>query len=96
MRCTIRGAGATIARLLGEVLSKAFAEQPQRLSEWTALRRAAADADERAERLSRLSELISAGLLRPHISHAFPLKEVKDALRAKWERQVTGSCVVNP
>ena len=57
VRCTVRGAGKAIAKLLSEMFTKAFMEQPARVSEWTALRRAAADVEDRVtDRTSRPSE----------------------------------------
>ena len=37
-----------------------------------------------------------AGKLTPHVSHTFPLAEFKDAMRAKWNGEVIGGCVLHP
>lgn len=50
----------------------------------------------RAPRHELLWKWVEAGQLRPHVSHVFPLAEVKDALRAKWRGEVVGGAVVRP
>ena len=35
------------------------------------------------------------GLIRPHVSHTFPLAEAVAALQAKWDRKVVGGAVLN-
>ena len=52
VRCTVKGAGATIAKLLSEKTMHAFTETPLRLSEYLAMSRQAADATERASQHS--------------------------------------------
>lgn len=62
--CSFKGAvGKTVAQQVSVMLTKAFKEQPARVSEWNALRAAAADADERA---SQLSEDIRTSQLTEH------------------------------
>ena len=48
----------------------------------------------RGPRLKMIEDFVARGLIKPHISHEFPLSEVKDALLAKWNRKVVGGCVV--
>jgi NADPH2:quinone reductase len=36
------------------------------------------------------------GALRPYVSHVFPLADVKTAMLAKWNGEVTGGCVLHP
>ena len=50
----------------------------------------------RPPRLAQILEWARAGKLRPHVSHTFPLAEYKTAMRAKWNGEVTGGCVVHP
>jgi NADPH:quinone reductase len=60
---------------------------------------AIATANEPALRAPRLAQVLAwaaAGQIAPHVSHTFPLAEVKSALRAKWNGEVTGVCVLNP
>ena len=39
---------------------------------------------------------IESGQLQPHVSHVFPLSEVKEAMRTKWRGDVVGGCVLHP
>jgi NADPH2:quinone reductase len=39
---------------------------------------------------------VEAGLLRPQVSHRFPLSEFRAAMRAKWQGEVVGACVLTP
>lgn len=55
-----------------------------------------ADPAIRPPRVADLDRMADAGLLKPFVSHTFPLDGAKDALMAKWNRQVTGSATVNP
>jgi NADPH2:quinone reductase len=36
------------------------------------------------------------GLVRPHVSHTFPLERFADALRAKWSGEVVGGAALHP
>ena len=47
-------------------------------------------------RLQRVLEWASQGKLKPHVSHRFSLEEFKIAMRAKWNGEVIGGCVLNP
>jgi NADPH2:quinone reductase len=50
----------------------------------------------RPPRLQQVLAWAEAGKIRPHVSHRFPLAEVRAAMRAKWTGEVVGGCVVNP
>ena len=49
----------------------------------------------RPPRLAAIDQMVKDGLIRPYVSHVFPLSDVKEAMKAKWGRQVVGSCVVD-
>ena len=36
------------------------------------------------------------GRLKPHVSRTYPLTDFKDAMRAKWQGEVVGGCVLHP
>ncbi|MGM0577958.1 MAG: NADPH:quinone oxidoreductase family protein [Myxococcota bacterium] len=50
----------------------------------------------RVERLAGLASWVEQGLLRPHVSEAFPMSRVREALRAKWRSRCVGACVLHP
>ena len=50
----------------------------------------------RPPRLAQILEWARAGKLRPHVSHVFPLADYKAAMRAKWNGEVIGGCVLHP
>jgi NADPH2:quinone reductase len=50
----------------------------------------------RAPRLERILRWADAGQIRPHVSHVFPIAEFKEAMRAKWNGDVIGGCVLHP
>ena len=50
----------------------------------------------REARLAELWRWAEEGKLRPYVSHAFPLSEFKEAMRAKWRGDITGGCVLHP
>jgi NADPH2:quinone reductase len=50
----------------------------------------------RDSRLATLLQWAEAGVLRPHVSHRFPLEDVHTAMRLKWKSQITGGCVLHP
>ena len=54
------------------------------------------DPASRAPRLAQILAWAEAGKLRPHVSHRFPLAEFATALRAKWNSEPIGGCVVEP
>ena len=50
----------------------------------------------RAPRHQLLWGWVESGKLQPHVSHVFPLSEVKEAMRTKWRGDVIGGCVIHP
>jgi NADPH:quinone reductase len=50
----------------------------------------------RPPRLKQVLEWAAAGKIRPHVSHTFPLEQFKEAMRAKWNGEITGGCVLHP
>lgn len=50
----------------------------------------------REGRMAQIWRWAEAGKIRPHVSHVFPLSEFKQAMRAKWDGQITGGCVLHP
>jgi NADPH2:quinone reductase len=49
----------------------------------------------RPERLKAILEWVEEGKIKPYVSHRYPLKDVKQALRAKWRGDVIGGCVLH-
>lgn len=54
------------------------------------------DPSSRAPRLAQVMQWAEAGKIRPHVSHVFPLAEFATAMRAKWNGEVVGGCVLHP
>ena len=54
------------------------------------------DASLRPERLRQIMAWVALGLLKPYISHTFPLANIKEALIAKWTGKIIGGCVIHP
>lgn len=50
----------------------------------------------RPPRLAQVMRWAEEGKIRPHVSHTFSLHAYKDAMRAKWNGEVIGGCVVHP
>ena len=50
----------------------------------------------RAPRIAQILAWAAEGKITPHVSHVFPLAEFKAAMRAKWNGEVTGGCVLHP
>lgn len=50
----------------------------------------------RVERLRQVLAWAESGAIRPHVSHRFPMSRFKDAMRAKWNGEVIGGCVLHP
>lgn len=50
----------------------------------------------RAPRIAQVLAWAEAGQIKPYVSHVFPLSEFKAALRAKWNGEVIGGCVLHP
>jgi NADPH2:quinone reductase len=57
----------------------------------TPLRIAPEQARDYVEQLPKLAAL---GVMRPHISHRFPMERAADAFRALLDRQVVGKAVI--
>jgi len=54
------------------------------------------DPSSRGPRLSQVLAWAKSGQIRPHVSHVFPLSEFQAALKAKWNGEVIGGCVLRP
>jgi NADPH2:quinone reductase len=50
----------------------------------------------RSLRLQTIFDWAKSGAIRPQISHRFALAEFRQAMKAKWNGEVTGSCVIHP
>jgi len=50
----------------------------------------------RAPRLAQVWSWAESGKIKPHVSHTFPLAQFKEAMRAKWNGEVIGGCVIHP
>jgi NADPH2:quinone reductase len=50
----------------------------------------------RAARLDQIWAWAQEGKLHPHVSHRFALKDFQEAMRAKWNGEVTGGAVLHP
>lgn len=50
----------------------------------------------RPARITQLMQWVAEGKIKPYISHAYPLTEVKTALMAKWQGDILGGCVIQP
>jgi NADPH:quinone reductase len=50
----------------------------------------------RAPRLRQILAWAEAGELRPLVSRSYPLDEFRDAMRAKWNGEIAGGCVLHP
>jgi NADPH2:quinone reductase len=48
----------------------------------------------RKTRLERIWAWAEGGQIRPHVSHRYALADFKTAMRAKWNGEVTGGCVL--
>jgi NADPH2:quinone reductase len=47
-------------------------------------------------RRAQVLKWVEEGRIRPHVGRVFPLAEFKDAMRAKWNGEVVGGCVLHP
>jgi NADPH2:quinone reductase len=54
------------------------------------------DPSSRPPRLAQVLQWASEGRIRPHVSHVFPLGEYQAAMRARWNGEVVGGCVLRP
>jgi NADPH2:quinone reductase len=50
----------------------------------------------RPPRLAQILRWAEAGQLHPHVSHTFALADFRAAMRAKWNGEVLGGCVLHP
>ncbi len=50
----------------------------------------------RPPRLAQIMQWVTEGLIKPHISHVYPLSDFAEAMKAKWNGQVIGGCVLHP
>jgi len=50
----------------------------------------------RAKRLEDIFKWVEDGKISPYISDVFPLSEVKEALRAKWNGKIIGGAAIRP
>lgn len=50
----------------------------------------------RQPRVEAIKKWADLGLIKPHVSHIFPLDQTKEALLARWNREVTMGCAVIP
>lgn len=50
----------------------------------------------RPPRLARIMEWVREGRIRPYVSHTFALADFKSAMRAKWNGEISGGCVLHP
>jgi NADPH2:quinone reductase len=50
----------------------------------------------RAPRLERVWRWAEEGKIEPYVSRTYPLEQFKDAMRAKWNGEIVGGCVLHP
>ena len=50
----------------------------------------------RPARHALLQQWVDAGLVVPHVSHTFALADIREAMAARWNREVVGGCCVHP
>ncbi|MBS1122962.1 MAG: Quinone oxidoreductase [Deltaproteobacteria bacterium] len=50
----------------------------------------------RPPRLAQILRWVEAGQIAPYVSHTYPLADFKTAMRAKWNGDVIGGCVLHP
>jgi NADPH2:quinone reductase len=50
----------------------------------------------RPPRFAQIMQWVAEGLVKPHISHVYPLSRFAEAMKAKWNGQVIGGCVLHP
>jgi NADPH2:quinone reductase len=50
----------------------------------------------RPPRLAQVLDWAERGEIVPHVSHTFPLERFRDAMRARWDGEVIGGCVLRP
>jgi len=50
----------------------------------------------RAKRLQDIFQWVEEGKIKPYVSHVFSLKDIKEAMRAKWNGRIIGGAAVRP
>jgi NADPH2:quinone reductase len=50
----------------------------------------------RPPRLAQVLRWAEEGKIRPYVSHVYPLEDFGEAMRAKWNGEVVGGCVLHP
>jgi NADPH2:quinone reductase len=50
----------------------------------------------RPPRLAQILRWAEEGKIRPHVSRTYPIAEFKEAMRAKWNGEIVGGCVLHP
>ena len=50
----------------------------------------------RKKRLEDIFKWVEEGKITPYISHVFELKNIKEAMRAKWNGKIIGGAAVRP
>lgn len=50
----------------------------------------------RPPRFAQIRQWVSEGLIKPHVSQVYPLSGFAEAMKAKWNGQVIGGCVLHP
>ncbi|APR81285.1 Quinone oxidoreductase [Minicystis rosea] len=50
----------------------------------------------RPPRLAQVLRWAEEGKIRPHVSHTFPLTAFREAMKARWDGDVIGGCVLHP
>ena len=50
----------------------------------------------RTERVKAIFKWVEEGKIVPYVSHTFPLSNIKEALKAKWNGQIIGGGTVRP
>jgi NADPH2:quinone reductase len=50
----------------------------------------------RRPRLAQIMRWVESGALSPLVGRAYPLEEVREAMKAKWASQFVGGCVLRP
>jgi NADPH2:quinone reductase len=50
----------------------------------------------RAPRLAQVLAWAEEGQIKPYVSHTYALEDFGEAMRAKWNGEVVGGCVLHP
>jgi NADPH2:quinone reductase len=50
----------------------------------------------RAPRLAQVLAWAASGAIAPYVSRRYPLADYEAAMRAKWDGEVVGGCVLHP